>query len=89
MSQFIILLNSRKERTELGASLYNLQHEILRQAEAMEKYEKDHGKMGEKRIRTEERAKELRCLLAEMKAELRKEEDKGEFFVRTHIYARG
>jgi hypothetical protein len=61
--------------------LYNLQHEILRQSEAMERYEKDHIKMAEKRERTEEKAKELKTVLHEMKAEVRKEEEKGTYSI--------
>ncbi len=47
----------------------------------MERYEKDHIKMAEKRERTEEKAKELKTVLHEMKAEVRKEEEKGTYSI--------
>lgn len=69
----------RRDRTELGASLYNYQHEIQRQTETMERYEKEMDTMNKKRDKIEKKAKELKVVLGEMKAEVRKEEEKGEW----------
>lgn len=43
----------------------------------MEKHEKDMSKMHEKRTKTEQKTKELRTLLIDLRAECQKEEEKG------------
>ncbi|XP_035712934.1 coiled-coil domain-containing protein 40 [Folsomia candida] len=70
------LKSKTRDRTELGASLYNYQHEIQRQTETMERYEKEMDTMNKKRDKIEKKAKELKVVLGEMKAEVRKEEEK-------------
>lgn len=70
----------RKERVELGTSLYNLNHEMLRQSDAVEKYEKEMHKMREKREKIEEKTKELREFLQEIRDKCQKEEERGETY---------
>lgn len=45
----------------------------------MERYEKEMDTMNKKRDKIEKKAKELKVVLGEMKAEVRKEEEKGEW----------
>jgi len=64
------LKEKRRERTEMGSAMFNLQNEMLRQTEIMDKYEKDLVKTSEKRAKTEAATEKLKGELRSLKQEL-------------------
>ncbi|CAL8074418.1 unnamed protein product [Orchesella dallaii] len=70
------LKEKRRERTEMGSAMFNLQNEMLRQTEVMDKYDKDLIKMSEKRTKTEAATEKLKGDLKCLKQELDCEENK-------------
>lgn len=73
------LKEKRRERTEMGTAMFNLQNEMLHQTELMEKYEKDLLRVSDKRIKTEAGTKELKdslqCLREEQDCEESRERE--------------
>jgi hypothetical protein len=72
----------KKTRTELGTNLYNLQHEMLRQTEAVEKIDKDMEKLLEKRIRMEDDARNVKESLHGFREQERQEQERGELKIK-------
>lgn len=73
------LKEKRRERTEMGTAMFNLQNEMLHQTELMEKYEKDLTKVSDKRTKIENATTSLKenvkCLKGELDCEENRERE--------------
>lgn len=68
------LKEKKRERTELGSAMFNLQNEMHRQTELMEKYDKDLARFTDKRAKTEGSTGQLKEKLKRLRDELECEE---------------
>ena len=63
----------------MGTQLYNLQYELSRQTEYLEKQEKELEVMTEKRLSVEKAAEEMRAVHSKLQSEIKVEIDEGSF----------
>ena len=76
----------RKEREELGTQLYNLQYELTRQTDYLEKQEHELDEMTEKRLAVEVAAEELRKINLQLQEEVKAEIDEGLGWVYNFVF---
>jgi hypothetical protein len=68
----------KKEREDLGTQLYNLQYELSRQTECLEKQENELEELGARRAEVEKGADEMQRVHDKLQQEIKSEIEEGE-----------